>query len=194
MVCFFYWDIFDLSGRYFNKPFYFFPGLWTTSNLTVSLNYKETERIYLDPLALFSSSCWCICLSVVGLAWLHWNAGIPLRLWWEWRPEVIFKTKINLVIKWLLLLKTIFRIILRYKKENMSSLYIYTKLEICTQKQHNFSVCLWKNSALVSFFSYLLWANFKNTFFSHKSPLGFFLSFMIKGLCWKNWGILTFFQ
>ena len=48
----------------------------------------------------------------------------------------------------------------------MSSLYIYTKLEICTQKQHNFSVCLWKNSALVSFFSYLLWANFKNIFFS----------------------------
>lgn len=59
----------------------------------------------------------------------------------------------------------------------MSSLYIYTKLEICTQKQHNFSVCLWKNSALVSFFSYLLWANFKNIFFSHKVHWGLFFFF-----------------
>ena len=74
-------------------------------------------------------------------------------------------------------MKTIFRIILWYKKENMSSLYIYTKLEICTQKQHNFSVCLWKNSALVSFFSYLLWADFKNIFFSHKVHWGLFFFF-----------------
>ena len=77
----------------------------------------------------------------------------------------------------------------------MSSLYIYTKLEICIQKQHNFSVCLWKNSALVSFFSYLLWANLKNIFFSHKVHWGLFLlRFMkIKGLCWKTWRFWLFF-
>ena len=80
----------------------------------------------------------------------------------------------------------------------MSSLYIYTKLEICIQKQLNFSVCLWKNSGLVSFFSYLLWANFKNIFFSHKVHWGLFFVCLFKvhenkRTVLENMGILIFF-
>ena len=80
----------------------------------------------------------------------------------------------------------------------MSSLYIYTKLEICIQKQLNFSVYLWKNSGSVSFFSYLLWANFKNIFFSHKVHWGllFVCLFKVhenKRTVLQNMGILAFF-
>lgn len=82
----------------------------------------------------------------------------------------------------------------KIQERKTSSLCVYTKLEIRTQKQLNFSVCLRKNPASVSFFSYLLWANFQNIFFSHKTHQGFYFKVhKNKRILLENLGILAFF-